>query len=316
MEKLRQKELANKEPFKVRAYATVIKNLKASEEPINHIDDIKNIKGIGKSIHEKIKEIMETGDLKQLEKFNEQVKIINELVQIHGIGPVKAKELVEEHNIKGIDELKQHPELLNDKQKMGLRYVEDFNQRIPRKEMEKHEVYIREAIQRLNPKITLEIVGSYRRGAKDSGDIDVILTHEDNPENYDDIIRNVVAVFKKDKYLVDDFALGTHKYLGVCRLKRHRTFRRIDFLYATKEVWPFSIMYFTGDREFNIVLRKVALEKGLSLNEYGFKKVKTEDLVDLSLYTEEDVLNHLGFKYIPPNKRTGNEKELETFRNK
>lgn len=311
LEKLRQKELANKEPFKVRAYATVIKNLQASDKPINHIDDIKDIKGIGTRIHDKIKEILETGNLKQLEKYDEHIKIINELVKVHGIGPVKAKELVEEHNIKSLDDLKQHPELLNDKQKMGLRYVEDFNQRIPRKEMEKHDAYIREMIQKLNPKLKFEIVGSYRRGAKDSGDIDVILTHEDNPKNYDNVIKDLVDMFKKDKYLVDDFALGAHKYLGVCKLKRHRSFRRIDFLYATKEVWPFSIIYFTGDREFNIVLRKAALEKGLSLSEYGFKKLDSEKLLELPLYTEEDVLKYLGFKFIPPEKR--DDKNIENY---
>jgi DNA polymerase beta len=305
LEKLRQKELANKEPFKVRAYATVIKNLKASDKPINTIDDIKDIKGIGAKIHEKIKEILETGDLKQLERFNEQIKIINELIKVHGIGPVKAKELVEEHGIKSIDDLKENQNLLNDKQKMGLRYVEDFNERIPRKEMEKHDAYIRATIQKINPKLKLEIVGSYRRGAPTSGDIDIIITHVDNPTNYDNIIQDIVTEFKKEKYLFDDFALGTHKYLGVCRLKRHKRFRRIDFLYATKEVWPFSILYFTGSVEFNVMLRKIALDKGLSMSEYGFKKIKSEELLDFKLYTEEDVMNHLGLDYIPPEKRTG-----------
>jgi len=272
LEKLRQKELANKEPFKVKAYATVIKNLKAYDEPIKSLDDIKDIKGIGKRIHDKIQEILETGDLKQLEKYNQNVKIINELTQIHGIGPAKAKELVEEHNIKSIEDLKEHPELLNDKQKIGLKYSDEFVLRIPRLEMEKHNKFLQDIIKTINPKIKFEVVGSFRRGAKDSGDIDVIVTHEDNPTNYDNIIKDIVAALKKEKYLIDDLAMGTHKYLGVCKLKRHKHFRRIDFLYATQHVWPFSLLYFTGNVDFNVIIRKVALEKGLSMSEYGFKK--------------------------------------------
>lgn len=310
LEKLRQREVVNKEPFKVRAYATVIKNLKASDKAITSLDDIKDIKGIGAKIHDKIKEILETGELKQLEKINAEVKIINELMQVHGIGPSKAKELVETHNIKSLEELNNHKNLLNDTQLIGLKYVKDFQERIPRVEMTKHDNYLHDIINKINPKLNIVIVGSYRRGAKDSGDIDMIITHEDNPTNYDHVIKDIVAALKKEKYLTDELAMGTHKYLGVCRMKHNRKFRRIDILYSTKEVWPFSILYFTGSLEFNVIIRKIALEKKLSLSEYGFKKINTDVLLDLSLYTEEDVLNYLGFKYVPPDQRIGNEKKL------
>jgi DNA polymerase/3'-5' exonuclease PolX len=303
LEKLRQKEVANKEPFKVRAYANVIKNLKADENPITNIDDIKDIKGIGKKIHEKIKELLDTGDLKQLEKYDDRVKTINELMTVHGIGPAKANELFDKHNISSIKDLKAHPELLNEKQKLGLHYVDDFTKRIPRAEMEKHDNYLKDVLTKIDSKLKYEIVGSYRRGAKDSGDIDVIITHEDDPKDYDDIIKNIVASLKKEDYLKDDFALGPHKYLGVCRLKRHKTFRRIDFLYATAHVWPFSLLYFTGSLQFNIEVRKVALERGLSLSEYGFSK--DDKLLTLPLLTEEAVLKHVGLKYVPPMERTG-----------
>lgn len=305
LEKLRQKEVANKEPFKVRAYATVIKSIHAYDQPINKIEDIKEIKGVGKKIYDKIKEIIDTGELKQLERYTSEIQAINELTKVHGIGPSKAKELVKDHGISKIEQLKEHPELLNAVQKVGLKYVDDFQKRIPRAEMEKHESFVTGIVQKLDPKLRAEVVGSYRRGAKDSGDIDVIITHDDNPENYDGIIKQIVDHMKKESYLTDDLALGTHKYLGVCRLKRHKSFRRIDLLYATKHVWPFSLLYFTGSLDMNVVLRRVALEKGLSLSEYGFKKVGTEALLKLPLYTEEDVFRYLGFKYVPPEERTG-----------
>jgi len=302
LEKLRQKEIANHEPFKVRAYNTVIKNLKATDNPITNLDDIKDIKGIGKKIHEKIKEILETGELKQLEHFDDKINIINDLTNIHGIGPVKAKELVEKHDIKSIQELKEHPDLLNDKQLIGLKYHEDFLKRIPRQEMSKHEMFILEHIKKVNPKINVQVVGSYRRGAKDSGDIDIIITHEDNPENYDDIIKNIVTELKNAKYLHDDFAVGTHKYLGVCKLKYHKIYRRIDILYATKNVWPFSILYFTGSAEFNIALRNLALTKNYSLNEYGFTSLSNKKL-NQEFESEEDIFKFLGLRYIEPIER-------------
>lgn len=313
LEKLRQKEIANKEPFKVRAYATVIKSIQAYDKPINNIEDIKDIKGVGKKIYDKIKEIIDTGELKQLEKYTADIEAINELTKVHGIGPTKANELVKEHGITNVEQLKQHPELLNAVQKIGLKYVDDFQKRIPRAEMEKHSSFILEIIEKLDPKLKVEVVGSYRRGAKDSGDIDVIITHEDNPENYDGIIRQIVNHMKKESYLSDDLALGTHKYLGVCRLKRHRTSRRIDLLYATKHVWPFSLIYFTGSLDMNVVLRRVALDKGLSLSEYGFKKVNSETLLKLPLYTEEDVFKYLGFNYIPPDERTGSQAMVKKY---
>lgn len=306
LEKLRQKSQADKEPFKARAYSTVIKNLTASDKEITKIEDIKDIKGIGKSIYDKIQEILNTGELKQVEKYNEEIEAINNLLKVHGIGPVKAKELVEKNNIKTVEALKEHKELLNDKQLIGLKYVDDINMRIERKEMDKHNAYLIKQINIIDPKLKIQVVGSYRRGAKDSGDIDVIITHEDNPDNYDHVIKDVVAKLREDKYLHDDLALGAHKYLGVCKLKRHKHYRRIDILYATKDVWPFSVMYFTGSADFNIIVRKVALEKGLSMSEYGFKK--DNELVNFSLYTEEDIFKYLGLEYVSPEKRSGSYK--------
>jgi DNA polymerase/3'-5' exonuclease PolX len=119
----------------------------------------------------------------------------------------------------------------------------------------------------------------------------------------------LVQALKKDKYLKDDLAMGSHKYLGICKLKYQRHFRRIDILYATKKVWPFSILYFTGSAEFNIRLRNIALTKGLTLNEYGMKYIKGEkkgeDLENLeNLFKEEqDIFEYFDLQYITPEKR-------------
>ena len=85
-----------------------------------------------------------------------------------------------------------------------------------------------------------------------------------------------------------------------------RHFRRIDLLYATNDVWAYSILYFTGSMEFNVKLRNIALSKGYTLNEYGMKYTsgpKKNESIEEKLISEKDIMEFLGVKYIPPNER-------------
>ena len=298
LEQVKQNEIANpthepdKQQFVIRAYDTALNSLRNCKKQIHELEDVQDIKGIGAKLKLKIEEIIETGTLKSL-----QSKTSNDLMLIHGIGPAKVKELANEHNIKTIEELKNHPHLLNDKQQIGLKYHEHFQKRIPRKEMEKHDEYLKKVLApftKVLAPISIQIVGSYRRGARDSGDIDVIIKDSD--------VQDIVSKLKKDGYLIDDFANGPHKYMGVCRLKKHKYFRRIDILYADPLIYPFSLMYFTGSAEFNIRMRNYALSKGLSMNEYGIKKLNGEK-IDKTFTTENDIFEYLGLEYVPPNAR-------------
>ena len=316
LDKLRKEEIANKEPWKAKAYSGAIKAIAAFDKSIETAEDVKDLKGIGKSIYAKIEEIIETGKLKRLEDYNTdgKIKMIEDLTRIHGIGPAKAKELVDKHNIKNIQDLENNLELLNDKQKIGIKYYKDFELRIPRAEMVKQDDYLKSIITKIDPKLIVEVVGSYRRKAKDSGDIDILIKHLDDPEDHDDIIKNIVEKLKKEKYLIDDFALGGKKYLGICRLKRHRHFRRIDMLFTTANEFPFAQLYFTGSKEFNVVLRNICLSKNLSLSEYGLKHLsgpKKGEFIDETFHTEEEILNYLGYKYVPPEKRTNTLKDFK-----
>jgi len=302
LEKMRKKEIANKEPWKAKAYNTVIKNLHLLDKPVTNMDDLKDVKGIGQSIKTKIEEIIETGRLKQAEAYNADgnMQSINELMKIHGIGPAKAKDLVENHDIKTIDALKERMELLNEKQKIGIRYYIDFELRIPRKEMIYHDTFLHDKTKDMN--LNLVIAGSYRRGNKDSGDIDVLITHKDDPKDYRNILKDVVKGLEESGYLKDTFALGDKKYLGVCKLKRHKHYRRIDIMYCTGREWPFALLYFTGSQAFNIQMRRVALEKGLSLSEHGLKK-EDGSMLEEEFKTEEDVFEYLSITYTNPSKR-------------
>ena len=132
------------ETFRIRAYIKAINAIKEYEGPIESIEDLDNINGLAKgSIKERIKEFIKSGNISQVSNINKNSKILEILNNIYGIGPSKANELVEKHNITSINDLKnkllENPNILNNKQKIGLKYYEDLLKRIPRKEMEKHE---------------------------------------------------------------------------------------------------------------------------------------------------------------------------------
>jgi DNA polymerase beta len=305
--KLQNKETADKQVWKARAYAKAIKEINTLDAILT-IENVDNVKGIGKKIKDKIQEIIDTGKLHQAEEAsaNPKYAAITDLIRVHAIGPAKAKELTEDHNITSIDDLRRHPELLNSKQLMGLKYLDDFELRIPRKEMEKHEKYLTSAILAISPTLKVQIVGSYRRGAEDSGDIDVLITSESNDVlNEDDLLKTIVKKLEEAKYCFDTFALGNKKYLGVCKVKYARHFRRLDLLITQKHEFPFAQLYFTGSQAFNIQMRNVALSKGYSLSEYGFKDSKGK-LIETVFDTEESVFTFLGLNFVGPKERTAN----------
>ena len=127
LEILRKRDTANKEVFSARAYAKVIAQLKTHELPITSYEDLKGIKGIGAKMEKKIKEILETGVLESAQKAKEAYNIdaLEALQNIYGVGPAAATALVKA-GITSITQLreaiKENPKLLNDKQKIGLKY--------------------------------------------------------------------------------------------------------------------------------------------------------------------------------------------------
>lgn len=303
LEVLRKKELGDKQPFKAKAYATASKNIMLIGKPIYSMDDLNGVKGIGEKIGKKIEELMTTGKVQAMVNANndENVDIIAKLMTIHGIGPSKAKSLIEDHNIRSIEDLSNKPEVLNDKQKIGLKYVSDFQLRIPRKEMNSHCELLEQTIHSIDTNFEFQITGSYRREAPSSGDIDILITHKD-----EGLFKRVIEKLKNDGYITDVFAEGGKKCLAVCRLKRHKHFRRIDLLYTSKKEYPFAVLYFTGDAGFNVAMRSYSLSKGLSLSEHGLKDEETGEFIDAEIETEEDIFAYLGLEYVEPKDRKTN----------
>jgi DNA polymerase beta len=318
LETMKKAETQQKNIFKARAYGKVINEIRGLDGPIRAYEDLADVKGIGKSIEEKIKEIMLTGHLEAAAKIREdgELDATDSLMKVHGIGPVKAKDLVEKHGIRSYaalrDAVEKNPKLLNDKQKIGLKYAEDFELRIPRSEMDEHANLLRCAIRGVDKKFDVEIVGSYRRGAQDSGDIDVLMRlPADTPE---DIIHErfhaVCAALRESDYVTDVLAEGDKKFMGVCKAPRRRHYRRLDLLITPWSEYAYAILYFTGSDKFNIAMRKHALVQGYTLNEHEMKPIRDGVEKPKTMETEEDIFKFLDFPYVHPTDRNSSSKKL------
>jgi NAD-dependent DNA ligase/DNA polymerase/3'-5' exonuclease PolX len=297
MEQLSDIMLKRGEPFRARAYQKAQQTIMSYPDDILSPDDLKDSPGIGKTIMEKLNEYVETGTLQILER--EKLNPINILSDVYGIGPKKAKELVD-NGITSIEQLRANQDLLNDIQRVGLRYYEDILKRIPRSEIEDYKV-IFEDLFPMETNSKMEIVGSYRRGALNSGDIDVIIT-SNNANIFTTFIDNLI----KEKIITHVLSRGPTKCLVIAKIPSSNSYRRVDFLYTTQEEFPFAILYFTGSKIFNTVMRHIALENGYTMNEHGMYTMqdkKKGSKINHTFTNEADIFDFLGLMYKAPHER-------------
>jgi len=289
------------EPFRARAYQKAEEAIIRFPDDIYDVKQVKGIPAIGKTILTKFEEFVETGTIAALEK--ERNDPANKLAEIFGIGPKKAKELVES-GITTVEQLRENLKLLNDKQKIGLKYYDDILKRIPRNEIVEFSKLFTEIFDKVAPpESNFEIVGSYRRGASNSGDIDIIITNQNNNKETFNLLLDALI---KDKIVVEVLSRGKTKSLTLVQIKKDAPIRRVDFLYTPPNEYAFALQYFTGSKLFNTVVRQRALDLGYTLNEHGlsyFSKGVKGNLVDKQFPTEESILNFLGLAYVKPENR-------------
>jgi len=304
MDKLATIQTKHGEPFRARAYQKAQETIMTFQGDIHKPEDLKGLPNIGPTIMEKLNEYVETGTLRIIER--EKTNPVNILADIYGVGPKKAKELVDK-GITSIEQLRQNQDLLNDVQKVGLKYYEDVLKRIPRAEIDEYKQLLEKVVQKVSPFLKVEIVGSYRRGAENSGDIDIIITSTDSknlapPFEKVDIIDELI----KQKIIVAVLSRGPSKCLVMAKIPSSNYVRRVDFLYTSPEEFPFSILYFTGSKMFNTMMRNKALQMGLTMNEHGLYKFinKTKgEKVPHIFKTEKDIFDYLNLEYKSPEER-------------
>ncbi|XP_056364635.1 DNA polymerase beta isoform X3 [Oenanthe melanoleuca] len=242
--------------------------------------------GVGAKIAEKIDEFLSTGKLRKLEKIRQDdtSASINLLTRVTGIGPAAARKFVEE-GIKTLEDLRKIEHKLTHHQRIGLKYFEDFEKRIPREEMLQMQEIVLKEIKKLDPNYIATVCGSFRRGAESSGDMDVLLTHP-------------------------SFTSESSKQ-GVCQLpdKEDGTaypHRRIDIRLIPKDQYYCGVLYFTGSDIFNKNMRAHALEMGFTINEYTIRRLGVTGVAGeaLPVECEKDIFDYIQWKYREPKDRS------------
>jgi DNA polymerase/3'-5' exonuclease PolX len=301
--------------FKARAYDNAIKAIRAWSAPIHCVEDVPAAAkgdGIGKEIRIKILKIIEDGSLDIPAADRARATALEAFQGIYGVGPKKAEQLIDS-GYTTIEEIRtalaKNPKLLNKNQQIGLRYYDDLQLRIPRAEMDAHA-----AILMANKPAALEgvIVGSYRRGAANSGDIDMLVRTADPAVDAGAALTEFVTRLRSAGYLKEVLAHGDHKCLAISQLDRvaggagatTASARRLDLLVTPPEEFPFAVFYFTGCDTFNVRVRAHAQELGFTLNEHALTHVASGKAVG-GIKTERDIFKALKLEWREPAERTG-----------
>jgi DNA polymerase IV len=238
---------------------------------------------VGQRLAEKIEEIVITDRLRKLDNTRDDPlgSVLRLFLGVYGAGLVQANRWIQAGH-RTLDDLTTKVKL-TDNHRIGIEHHADFNSRIPRAEVEEHGAIVIAALKDINPKFEATIMGSYRRGAKDSGDIDMILTC---PGASLATLRTVVFESLVPHLFATNFlkvSLATSrsndptgtKWHGASCLPQSSVWRRMDFLVVPEEEMGAALIYFTGNDIFNRSIRLLARKKGMRLNQKGlYKDVK------------------------------------------
>ncbi len=290
--------------FKTRAYRIAAQTIEVLDEDIETIikqDRIREISGIGEALAKKIKELVETGELKYFEELKKEIpKELLKMIEIPGLGPKKVAAIYKNLKIKTIPELKQACKdgKLRNLEGFGSITEQNILRGIQMKEKTsgrvlldlanvdglKYIIYLKncDKIKRIS------LAGSLRRCKETIGDLD-ILASSDKPKevmdfftNYDDIKQILLKGITKTSVVLNDDL-------------------QVDLRVVEDKSFGAALQYFTGSKEHNVKMRSLAIKKGYKLNEYGLFNKKNDKFVVGG--NEEQIYNKLGLTYIEPELR-------------
>lgn len=295
----------NRNQFKHNAYRKAQVAIAALDYRLESGKQAKQIPGVGNKIADKIDEIIRTGKLRKLESIreDEETSVINLLNRVSGIGPAKSKELYD-IGVRSIADLKDHATKLTHAQRVGVKYFNDFELRIPRSEVRQVLSMFSEKVSALDKNYLFDVCGSYRRRAETSGDIDVLLTHtkyqtEESQSKQNNLLHRVVQELTTEGLIVDTISKGETKFMGVCKLGDHH--RRLDIRLLPLEHYYCGLLYFTGSDLFNQNMRAHAVQKGFKLNEYSLRPLLCgEPQEPLPISCERDIFDYIDYPYKEP----------------
>lgn len=284
-----------------------------------------NIKGIGEKTISRINEIIDTGKLSEIEKRENQIKVVKELSSIYGIGPVKASEFYIQYGIKSLKDLikkyKQGKIELTEQMKLGIKYKDTLVEKIPRILIARLDIFVYSELQKIDPEFISIICGSYRRGKPYSSDVDILITNKKlkSKENTGKYLKLVIDNLKK-YFIVDSLTssfnthfqgFGTFKLIpnlptsyNKAEFDVQTNVIRLDIIIVPIQFFYPALMHFTGSGDFNQKMRLHAKSLGYKLSEYGLSTIdKSGKEKYLEAKSEQDIFDTLLLKYIPPEKR-------------
>jgi len=274
---------------------------------------------IGQRLADKIEEIVLTNRLRKLDNTKDDPldSVLRLFLGVYGAGLVQANKWIQAGH-RTLDDLLTKAKIA-ESHKIGIEHYSDFNSRIPRAEVEAHGAVVISALKKIDQKFKATIMGSYRRGAKDSGDIDMILTC---PGATLSTLRTVVFESLVPHLYNADFlkaSLATSrssdptgtKWHGASCLPGSTVWRRMDFLLVPEEEMGAALIYFTGNDIFNRSMRLLARKKNMRLNQKGLYKdvkrgrrgEKLNDGVLVEGRSERKIFEVLGVPWRKPEKR-------------
>jgi DNA polymerase (family 10) len=305
-------EIEGENPFRIRSYQNAARTIGDMSENISDLiergEDISDYPDIGESIAEKVEEIVKTGKLKQLEELKKKVPVdVGELIKIPQLGGKRIAKLYNELEVKDLNSLKKAAEQdkISDLEGLGaktqqkiLREIKKLKQNdaAERFRLDKAEEILEPLINYLRKFKSvkkIDVAGSYRRRKETVGDIDILLASSKNEE-----LMNYFVDYEEVEEVI---AKGKTKSSVI--LKRGL---QVDVRVIPQVSYGAAFLYFTGSKEHNVELRKIAQGKDYKINEYGLYDGDER----IAGKTESEIYKELGLKYIEPELRE-NRNEIE-----
>jgi DNA polymerase (family 10) len=301
-------DLLGENPFKVKAHqnaARIIETFDGDLEDAIKTEAIGEVKGIGPALKEKIIQFYKTGKISEHEELKKQIPPgVIEMLNISGLGPKRVRVLYQKLKIQSPQELEKAC------QEDKLLELDGFGEKIQSKILESLEFLktqdhqflfsdawleaqtIVAALSGIKAVSKVEIAGSLRRKKEVIKDIDILVATK-SPEAVGKKFLELPQVKKVT-------AEGDTKISVILKAGMACDLRMVSL-----EEFPFALLYFTGSKEHNVVMRQKAKDRKYKLNEYGlFIEGKTEKKI--SCATEKDIFNELDLEYIPPELRENN----------
>ena len=308
-------EFQGANPFRIRAYRNGARTINDLTEQLSTILEVRtrsltDIDGIGKDLADKITTLIHTGSLPQLTELQAQVPHdVLAMMRIPGLGPKKAAALHKELNIQNLDQLRAACEEQRVRQLKGFgaKTEETILKGLSLAASSDARIYWADAdkiaqalLAHLKPTPGLhqiELAGSYRRRKETIGDLDILVSAEDG-----EAVMDRLAAFDR---VAEVIARGGTK-MSVRLNTGPSTFLQVDLRVVAEESFGAALQYFTGSKEHNVVMRGMAKDLGLKINEYGVYR----DDQSIAGKTEADVYATLGLPCFPPELRE-NRREFE-----